>query len=86
MKPLLLSLMLLLSLIAVISTRAALRASYVVAGRVFGKGRSYRRIVSKTYFAINPKLPPNRIINDVRYAPTNAQGLAGRADTGRAGI
>ena len=35
----------------------------------------YQRIVGKIHFAVDPKLPANRIIADIDLAPRNAQGL-----------
>ncbi len=34
----------------------------------------YERIVGKVYFAVDPKLAPNRIIADIDLAPRNAEG------------
>ncbi|MDX1981114.1 MAG: alpha/beta hydrolase domain-containing protein [Bryobacteraceae bacterium] len=36
---------------------------------------AYERIVAKAYFAVDPKIPANRIITDLRHAPVNEQGL-----------
>src|SRR3954465_6363876 len=35
----------------------------------------YERVVGKVHFAVDPKLPANRLISDIDYAPRNAQGL-----------
>src|SRR6185295_14096717 len=35
----------------------------------------YERIAGKIHFAVDPKLPANRIIADIDLAPRNAQGL-----------
>jgi hypothetical protein len=35
----------------------------------------YERIVGKAYFAVDPKLPVNRVISDLDFAPRNAAGL-----------
>jgi len=35
----------------------------------------YERLIGKVYFAVDPKLPANRIITDIDLAPRNAQGL-----------
>jgi hypothetical protein len=41
----------------------------------------YERVVGEVHFAIDPKLPVNRTISDIDYAPRNDQGLvAFRAD------
>ena len=39
------------------------------------KGGPYERIVAKIHFAVDPKLPANRIIADIDLAPRNEQGL-----------
>jgi len=36
---------------------------------------NYERITGKVYFAVDPKLPANKIIVDIDRAPRNAQGL-----------
>ena len=36
---------------------------------------NYEEIIGKVYFAVDPKLPHNRIIVDLDRAPRNAQGL-----------
>jgi hypothetical protein len=36
---------------------------------------NYEQIVGKIYFAVDPKLPANRIIVDIDKAPRNAQGM-----------
>ncbi len=43
------------------------RADYPVA--------NYEQIAGKVYFAVDPKLPANRIITDIDLAPRNAKGL-----------
>jgi hypothetical protein len=35
---------------------------------------AYERVVGKVYFAVDPKLPANRIIADIDLAPRNAEG------------
>ena len=35
----------------------------------------YERVVGKIHFAVDPKLPANRIIADIELAPRNAEGL-----------
>jgi hypothetical protein len=51
--------------------------SDVLEGRAFGKTGSYERIVGKVYFAIDPKLPVNRMIADIDRAPRNKNGMVG---------
>ena len=36
---------------------------------------NYEEITGKVYFAVDPKLPANRIIVDIDRAPRNAKGL-----------
>src|SRR5580700_3984358 len=36
---------------------------------------NYEQITGKAYFAVDPKLPANKIIVDVDRAPRNAKGL-----------
>ena len=36
---------------------------------------SYERLTGKVHFAVDPKLPANKIITDIELAPRNAQGL-----------
>ena len=49
--------------------------SDVLGGVSFGGAGPYERIVGKAYFAIDPKLPANRIIRDIDLAPRNEKGL-----------
>ena len=48
--------------------------SDVLDGASFGAAGPYERIVGKAYFAVDPKLGPNRIIADIDLAPRNAEG------------
>ncbi len=47
----------------------------VLGGRAFGTVGPYERIAATAHFAIDPKLPANRIISDVDLAPRNPDGL-----------
>lgn len=47
----------------------------VLGGKAFGKSGAYERIVGRAYFAVDPRLPANRIICDIERAPRNRQGL-----------
>ncbi|MBL8227111.1 MAG: hypothetical protein JNL98_01485 [Bryobacterales bacterium] len=38
-------------------------------------GYAYERVLAKVHFAVDPKLPANRIIRDIDHAPRNAQGM-----------
>lgn len=49
--------------------------SDVLGGKAFGAAGPYERIVGKAYFAVDPKLPANKIIVDVDKAPRNEDGL-----------
>lgn len=49
--------------------------SDVLDGRPFGRAGAYERIVGKAFFAVDPKLPANRVIAGLHTAPRNAQGL-----------
>jgi len=46
----------------------------VLGGASFGSVGPYERITGKIYFAVDPKLEPNRSIADIDLAPRNAQG------------
>src|SRR5438046_606047 len=48
--------------------------SDVLAGKSFSSG-PYERQAGKAYFAVDPKLPANKIIVDIDKAPVNADGL-----------
>ncbi|MGH9658894.1 MAG: alpha/beta hydrolase domain-containing protein, partial [Bryobacteraceae bacterium] len=49
--------------------------SDVLEGRSFRSAGPYERIVGRAYFAVDPKLPANRIIADIDLAPRNDAGL-----------
>lgn len=49
--------------------------SDVADGKSFGAAGPYERIVAKAHFAIDPKLPANRIITDIDLAPRNEEGM-----------
>ncbi len=38
-------------------------------------GTQYERVVLRTHFKVDPRLPANRLITDLRYAPVNKDGL-----------
>ncbi|MBI3682198.1 MAG: hypothetical protein HY235_17600 [Acidobacteria bacterium] len=63
-----------LALASVSMLPAAVRKIYLVE-RSDVPGHKYERIVAKAHFAIDPKLPANRIIRDIDYAPANEQGF-----------
>src|SRR5580693_9223948 len=49
--------------------------SDVLAGKSFGAAGPYERMIGKVFFAVDPKLPANRIICDIDKAPRNDSGL-----------
>ena len=49
--------------------------SDVLGGKSFGTAGPYERLIGKAYFAVDPKLPANRIICDIDKAPRNENGL-----------
>src|SRR3954451_22960659 len=53
----------------------ATERSDVLDGVSCGSAGPYERIIGKAYFAIDPKLPANRIIRDIDLAPRNADGM-----------
>jgi hypothetical protein len=46
----------------------------ILGGASFGTVGPYERIAGKIYFAVDPKLAPNRSIADIDLAPRNTQG------------
>jgi hypothetical protein len=48
--------------------------SDVLDAKAFGAAGSYERIIGRVWFAVDPKLPANRIIVDIDKAPRNADG------------
>jgi hypothetical protein len=46
----------------------------VLGGAPFGSTGAYERILGKAFFAVDPKLTPNRIIADIDLAPRNSDG------------
>jgi len=59
------------ALLACSSFAAVTRVQVVDRGEVVG---GYERLAGKIYFAVDPKLGPNRIISDIDLAPRNAAG------------
>jgi hypothetical protein len=57
------------------SAQAALTDMHIIERSDVEGGQGYERIVAKAYFAVDPRLPANRLINDLRHAPVNAKGL-----------
>src|SRR5574338_301066 len=49
--------------------------SDVLGGKSTGPAGAYERIRGKAFFTVDPKLPQNRIIRDIDFAPRNANGL-----------
>lgn len=50
------------------------RREDVLGGKAFGDVGAYEKIVGKVHFAVDPKVPRNRVIADLDLAPKNAQG------------
>ncbi len=44
-------------------------------GKILGDCGAYERIVGRAQYAVDPKHPGNRDITDIRYAPTDKDGL-----------
>ncbi|MGA8030523.1 MAG: alpha/beta hydrolase domain-containing protein [Bryobacteraceae bacterium] len=44
-------------------------------GASFGKTGAYERIAGKVYFAVDPRLAPNRFVADIDLAPRDSRGL-----------
>jgi hypothetical protein len=74
MKPIFAALALLPLHAAVVDVHVIERSD-VLKGKSFGAAGPYERIVAKAFFAVDPLLPANRIITDLRHAPVNMQGL-----------
>jgi hypothetical protein len=51
------------------------RREPVLGGKPFGAAGPYEKLVGKVHFALDPSLPQNQGIVDLRLAPRNAQGL-----------
>ena len=47
----------------------------VLNGQTFGPAGAYERIVGKVHFALDPKLPANQIVRDLRFAAADSSGL-----------
>ena len=48
--------------------------SDIVGGQAFGAAGPYEKISGKIFFAVDPRLPANRIVADLEKAPRNAAG------------
>ena len=46
----------------------------VLNGKPFGEAGAYEKIHGKAFFAIDPKLPGNRMVKDIDLAPRNREG------------
>ncbi len=46
----------------------------VLNGRSFGEAGPYEKIHGKAFFAVDPKLPGNRMVRDIDLAPRNKEG------------
>lgn len=59
---------------AVVTVRVVERTD-VDKGKAFGSAGPYEQLVTRAYFAVDPKLPANANIVDLQLAPKNEQGL-----------
>ncbi|MGI9078711.1 MAG: hypothetical protein ACR2G6_15485 [Gemmatimonadaceae bacterium] len=50
------------------------RREIILAGRSFGKSGAYEKLVGNAEFAVDPSLPGNAMIVDLRLAPRNSHG------------
>ncbi|WP_051670702.1 alpha/beta hydrolase domain-containing protein [Bryobacter aggregatus] len=50
------------------------REEVVLKGKAFGQAGAYRKIVGQAHFALDPSLPQNQAIADLKLAPRNTQG------------
>jgi hypothetical protein len=46
----------------------------VANGKSYGLAGSYERLAGRIYYAVDPTNPANRVIGDIDFAPTNADG------------
>jgi hypothetical protein len=51
------------------------RREVLMGGHAFGNAGAYEKLVGTVHFALDPKLPANAAIVDLRLAPHNARGL-----------
>ena len=73
MRPIIGILIAALSQAAVTSVNVIDRSD-VLGNTSFGSAGPYERIIAKARFAVDPKLPANRIISDIDLAPRNEAG------------
>ncbi|HKB11116.1 MAG TPA: hypothetical protein VKD69_10690, partial [Vicinamibacterales bacterium] len=50
------------------------RREVVLAGRAFGAAGAYEKLIGKVDFGLDPELPRNGIVVDLKLAPRNARG------------
>jgi hypothetical protein len=55
-----------------LASQAAVRRVEVIERTAVGRG--YERITGRVYFGADPKLPANRIVRDIEFAPVNGSG------------
>ena len=60
---------------AAVTAIQIIEKSDVLDGAPMGKAGPYERIIARVNFAVDPKLPANQAISDIRLAPVNAEGL-----------
>src|SRR3954451_5006814 len=59
---------------AVVTVRVVERTD-VESGKAFGAAGPYEQLVTRAYFAVDPRLPANANIVYLQLAPKNGQGL-----------
>ena len=60
---------------AAVKSIHVIERSDVMEGKSIGAVGPYERIIAKVHFTVDPNLAPNKIINDLVYAPRNSEGL-----------
>ena len=63
------------ALAAAVHTVEITGRSDVEGGKPFSTAGPYERLVLRAHFKVDPRLPANRLITDLQYAPVNLDGL-----------
>ncbi|MEZ5356879.1 MAG: alpha/beta hydrolase domain-containing protein [Bryobacteraceae bacterium] len=63
------------ALSAAIHTVEIVERTDVENGKTFGKAGAYERLAMRARFRLDPRLPANRLIADLRHAPVNEHGM-----------
>jgi hypothetical protein len=61
--------------LAAFSCLASARVSSIEIAQRTNIPAGYEKVIGTVHFAIDPKLPANQNISDIKYAPVNAQGM-----------